>query len=83
MEKISKTELKKLVKIARESCPALKEREDLEERKCDSEDFYEIAVWCLKDALIKAYNLGKKAMKEEKNRNGKVCIDERNADWHG
>lgn len=67
MEKISKTELKKLVKIARESCPALKEREDLEERKCDSEDFYEIAVWCLKDALIKAYNLGKKAMKEEKN----------------
>lgn len=63
--KISKTELKKLVKIARESCPSLNGREDLEERRSDSEDFYEIAVWCMKEALIKAYSLGKKAAKEE------------------
>lgn len=53
------TELKKLVKIAQENIPALEERENLEARDNDSDDFFETSVWCLKDALIAAYELGK------------------------
>ena len=33
--------------------------ETLETRKSDSLDFYDIAVWQIKDALEKAYELGK------------------------
>ena len=64
--KLSKTELKKLVKIAQECCSSLNGREDLEQRFSDSEDFYDIAVWCLKEALVQAYTLGKKVAKEGK-----------------
>jgi len=49
---------KELVKIAKE-CIGLEDREDLERHWSDSEDFFETAVWCLEDALIKAYKLGK------------------------
>lgn len=52
-------EMKKLVNIARENIPALEDRRNLEARDNDAEDFFETAVWCLKDALIAAYELGK------------------------
>ena len=53
-------EMKKLVKIAEKNIPSLEGRGSLEARHCDSEDFYDVAVWCLADALIEAYELGKK-----------------------
>lgn len=52
-------ELEKLVNIARENIPALEDRPDLEARDNDTDDFFETAVWSLKDALIAAYELGK------------------------
>lgn len=52
-------ELEKLVNIARENIPALEDRPDLEARDNDADDFFETAVWSLKDALIAAYELGK------------------------
>ena len=65
-KKISKGELEKLVKIAKDKIPILKGRVDLEEQKSDDADFYDIAVWCLKDALIDAYELGKASAQERK-----------------
>ena len=32
--------------------------ETLETRNCDSLDFHDVAVWCLKDALQEAYEAG-------------------------
>lgn len=63
--KIGKAELKKLVEIAQRTIPALNGRGDLERRYSDDEDFFETAVWCIKDALLQAYELGKKAGREE------------------
>lgn len=57
---LSTIELNELIKIAQNNIPALVNRSDLEQRFNDSEDFYDIAVWCLKDALIAAYELGRK-----------------------
>ena len=62
---MTKTELKKLVKIAQENIPALEGRADLEAQQSDSLDFYDVAVWCLKDALVAAYELGKATGKKE------------------
>jgi hypothetical protein len=33
----------------------------LEERKMDSLDFYSVAVWCVRNALIAAYEAGRKS----------------------
>ena len=33
----------------------------LETRNSDSEDFYEVAVWCIKAALLEAYEAGQNA----------------------
>jgi len=33
----------------------------LETRNSDSQDFYEVAVWCLKAALLEAYQAGMNA----------------------
>lgn len=33
----------------------------LETRNSDSEDFYEVAVWCIKAALLEAYKAGQNA----------------------
>lgn len=52
-------EMKKLVKIAQENIPALEDRTNLEAKDNDAEDFFETAVWCLKNALVAAYELGK------------------------
>jgi hypothetical protein len=60
-------ELEKLVRIAQENIPALEDRTDLEARNNDSDDFFDIAVWCLKDALVAAYELGKATGKAAKN----------------
>ena len=63
-------ELEKLVKIAQENIPSLENRQDLERHRNDEEDFFDISVWCLKDALIAAYELGKatgKAVKSDEN----------------
>lgn len=56
---MTKTELKKLVAIAQENIPAMDGREDLEPQHCDDLDFLDVSVWCLKDALVAAYELGK------------------------
>ena len=53
-------ELKKLVKIAEKNLLIPEGRGDLEARNRDSEDFHDCAVWCIKAALIEAYELGKK-----------------------
>jgi len=34
--------------------------ETLETRKSDSLDFHDVSIWSIKDALIEAYELGKK-----------------------
>lgn len=59
--KLTKTEEKKLVKIANEFIPALEGRKDLESHKSDEEDFFETSVWSLKSALEAAYQLGKES----------------------
>jgi hypothetical protein len=56
---MTKTELKKLVKIAQENIPAMEGRPDLEAHGSDDLDFLDVSVWCLKDALAAAYELGK------------------------
>ncbi len=38
----------------------MENRSDLERHFSDEEDFFEISVWGLKDALVAAYELGKK-----------------------
>lgn len=35
--------------------------ETLETRNNDSDDFYDVAVWCLKAALLEAYQAGQNA----------------------
>ena len=49
---------KKLLTIAERHVPELKGRGSLEQRFKDSEDFFETAVWVLKDMLKEAYDLG-------------------------
>lgn len=51
---------RKLLEIARIAVPGL---ETLEERKLDSLDFYETAVWNLQKALHAAYELGRSEKK--------------------
>lgn len=64
-EPVTEAELLELVKIAQKKIPSLNGREDLEARNMDELDFYDVAVWCLKDALIAAYQLGKENGKKE------------------
>lgn len=59
--KLTKTEEKKLVKIATECIPELEGRKDLEPHNSDSEDFFETSVWSLKAALEAAYQLGRES----------------------
>lgn len=62
---MTKAELKNLVKIAQENIPAMRGRADLEAQHMDELDFLDVSVWCLKDALVAAYELGKAAGKKE------------------
>lgn len=63
---MTKAEMKKLVKIAQENIPGLEGRPDLEAQNMDELDFYDVSVWCLKAALVAAYEAGKAAGKAEK-----------------
>lgn len=53
--------LKELEYIAIKNIPGLEGRQDLDPKNSDSEDFFEISVWSLKDALLAAYEMGKNA----------------------
>lgn len=64
-EPVTEAELLELVKIAQKKIPALNGREDLEARNMDELDFFDVAVWSIKDALIAAYELGKANGKKE------------------
>ena len=57
---MTKKESNQIVKIAQENIISMENRSDLEQRFSDEEDFFEISVWGLKDALVAAYELGKK-----------------------
>lgn len=57
---MTKKELNQIVKIAQENIISMENRSDLEQHFIDEEDFFEISVWGLKDALVAAYELGKK-----------------------
>lgn len=50
---------KKIQEIAKKEILAIESRGDLETRRSDGEDFFEVAVWELKKALLEAYNAGK------------------------
>lgn len=55
----------KLLKIAMNHIPAIEDRKSLATRDNDHEDFFEVAVWSLKAALVEAYKAGlKEGMKK-------------------
>ena len=56
---MTKKELNALLKIAQETIVNMETRTDLERHYSDEEDFMDIAVWELKEALTAAYELGK------------------------
>lgn len=58
-KKLTKTEEKQLLKIAMDCITTVESRGDLETRRSDSEDFIDVAVWEIKEALERAYRLGK------------------------
>ena len=58
---MTKAELEIIETIAREKLPSLSNRSNLEAQNMDEHDFFDVAVWCLKDALIAAYEAGKAA----------------------
>lgn len=59
--------MKSLFGIAKDTFPAVASRGSLETRNNDSEDFIEVAVWEIKQALREAYKLGQQeAIKNHK-----------------
>ena len=56
--------LQELTKIAEKNIYTLRGRGDLESRNTDWQDFCQTTVWELKDALIEAYELGRKSKEE-------------------
>ena len=66
MVKLTKKEQHKVLEIAKRVVYGVKERGDLEQRFNDSEDFLDIAVWTLREAMEEAYALGKEDGKPEK-----------------
>ena len=55
----SKKTERKLLEIAMQHMPPVADRGDLKTRNSDSEDFLNVAVWGLRDALMEAYELSK------------------------
>lgn len=53
----------KLLKIAQDNIPALKDRNTLQAMYSDEVDFFETSVWSLEAALKAAYELGKNERK--------------------
>lgn len=69
--RVTDKEMNKLTRIAIKHFGAVEERGSLNTRDNDQEDFFEVAVWCLKDALVEAYSLGKKeGAKHERTKEG-------------
>ena len=61
--------LEALEKIAKDHIPGLYGRPNgLDTMFSDGEDFVDVAVWSIKEALIEAYMLGKKDGWKEKNK---------------
>ena len=58
--RVTDKEMNKLTRIAIKHFGAVEERGSLNTRDNDQEDFFEVSVWGLKDALVEAYNAGKK-----------------------
>lgn len=56
---ITKAEEKKIEKMAIKECWMIEERGGLDTRNNDHDDFIDMAVWTIKDLMIKAYELGK------------------------
>ena len=56
--------LAKVVKIAQRYIMDVNARGDLETRHSDGEDFLDVSVWSLRDALVAAYELGRKEAKQ-------------------
>ena len=52
--------MKALLRIAMRNFYRMKERGTFEARYRDDDDFFEIAVWSLEEAMTEAYLLGKK-----------------------
>lgn len=59
MSKLSKKEQEQILEVAKQHIFQIADRGDMETRHSDGEDFMDIAVWCLKDALEAAYKLGR------------------------
>ena len=49
--KLTKKEQRKVLEIAKRVVYGVKERGDLETRYRDSDDFLDVAVWCIRAAL--------------------------------
>ena len=58
---MTKTEMKKLIAIAKKNRLIPDDREDLKAKNSDSMDFTDCAVWNIEAALIEAYEAGKAA----------------------
>ena len=56
--------LAKVVEIAKRYMMGVNARGDLETRHSDGEDFLDVSVWSLRDALVAAYELGRKEAKQ-------------------
>lgn len=58
--KLTEKENAKLLKIAMKNFSAVEDRKSLSTKDNDHEDFFEVSVWGLKDALEEAYKAGMK-----------------------
>ncbi|MBR1810995.1 MAG: hypothetical protein IJ766_05005 [Clostridia bacterium] len=54
-----------ILRIAQKTICPMEQRADLERHFSDSEDFLDIAVWELKDAMLAAYELGRADAKKK------------------
>ena len=66
MVQLTKKEQRKVLGIAKKFIYGVKERGDLEQRFRDSDDFLDVAVWSLREALEEAYTLSKKEAQNAK-----------------
>ena len=65
MKTLSKALERKVFEIAKKEVYGLDKRGNLKPHYCDDEDFIEISVWCLENALVEAYRAGVKDAKKE------------------
>lgn len=58
--RVTDKEMQNLTKIAMKHIPAIEDRKSLATRDNDHDDFFDVAVWSLKTALVEAYKAGMK-----------------------